>query len=457
MSLRSSEENYKIAKSLYQDITDDFFEIENNPDSHDDSYLIDQTLDDIKKLNRHIRRINIEDLDEGYDDRVLEIIAANVDSFKEASYFIERALISMKLFDKLHPVLEDYMKDVNWKIIADDLDKAVIKFGRFLTNEENFSQYKSMVWNIIKGTMKKKKFKEIFNLLSKRLYKPRKEVKTNKQNPLPPQMWSKEEKEKWEEQIENRKKQAVKDKKIEFDDLGERFISLEDYKKLNEYSNKEANDLINKYLYQKNPNKIKLKDRKINNDNIIKKSIGHITNFNNKEDENIYYKNIKKIEAAIDTNSLEDLKLLVNNGADIFYGHGTPLLRAIDKGSLDIIKYIANIYKEENFEDGIRQAFFKAVNMQNIDIVKILIKYGDANVNLYNDSGPGYGQPLIDSIINPNPELVQILIDAGVDIHKNLRWVDWNNIIPKKKNNQKFRMVMSILLNNGYDDFLDYL
>ena len=37
MSLNSSEQNYKIAKSLYQDIQDDFFEIENNSEEDDDN------------------------------------------------------------------------------------------------------------------------------------------------------------------------------------------------------------------------------------------------------------------------------------------------------------------------------------------------------------------------------------------------------------------------------------
>ena len=104
MSVASSEQNYKIAKGLYQDITDDFYEIENNSEQ-DDDYLIDKTLDDVKRLNRHINRINMEDLESEYDQDVLEILDNNIDTFREASYYIERALMSMKFFDKIHPIL----------------------------------------------------------------------------------------------------------------------------------------------------------------------------------------------------------------------------------------------------------------------------------------------------------------------------------------------------------------
>ena len=230
MSARSTEQNYKIAKNLYQDISDDFYEIENNSEQ-DDDYLIDQTLDDVKRLNRHINRINMEDLESEYDQDVLEILDNNIDTFREASYYIERALMSMKLFDKIHPVLKEYMSKVEWNKIGNTQEEAEMKFGRFLTSEDNYQQYKTIIWNIVKGTMNKKQFVKLFDQISSRLAKPR--VKQTKQrNPLPPEMWPEKERKEHEKQVEKRRKAGVEDKKQEFDIMGEEFISLEEYKKL---------------------------------------------------------------------------------------------------------------------------------------------------------------------------------------------------------------------------------
>jgi len=230
MSVASSEQNYKIAKGLYQDISDDFYEIENNKD-HDDEYLIDQTLDDIKRLNRHINRINMEDLESEYDEEVLDVLDNNIDTFREASYYIERALMSMKLFDKIHPVMKEYMSKVEWKSIGDTQEEAEMKFGRFLTSEDNYQQYRTIIWNIVKGTMNKKQFAKLFNQISPRLSKPK--VKREKQrNPLPPEMWPEKERKEYEARVEKRKKAGIPDKISSFDDLGEEFISLEEFKKL---------------------------------------------------------------------------------------------------------------------------------------------------------------------------------------------------------------------------------
>ena len=230
MSVASSEQNYKIAKGLYQDISDDFYEIENNSEQ-DDEYLIDQTLEDIKRLNRHINRINMEDLESEYDQDVLEILDNNIDTFREASYFIERALMSMKLFDKIHPVLREYISTVNWKTIGDTQDEAEMKFGRFLTSEDNYQQYKTIIWNIVKGTMNKKQFAKLFDQIGSRLAKPT--VKREKQrNPLPPEMWPEKERKEHEERVEKVRKAGVPDKISRFDELGEEFISLAEFKKL---------------------------------------------------------------------------------------------------------------------------------------------------------------------------------------------------------------------------------
>jgi len=173
----------------------------------------------------------MEDLESEYDQDVLEILDNNIDTFREASYFIERALMSMKLFDKIHPVLREYISTVNWKTIGDTQDEAEMKFGRFLTSEDNYQQYKTIIWNIVKGTMNKKQFAKLFDQIGSRLAKPT--VKREKQrNPLPPEMWPEKERKEHEERVEKVRKAGVPDKISRFDDLGEEFISLAEFKKL---------------------------------------------------------------------------------------------------------------------------------------------------------------------------------------------------------------------------------
>jgi len=234
MSVATSEENYKLSKSLYQEISDDFYAIENE-NSGDDTFLIDQTLEKIKKLNRYINRINIDELEDIYDTGVIEILENNVDTFREASYYIERALMSMKLFDKIHPVLKQYLAKVDWNIIGNDINEAVLKLGRFLTHEDNYNDYRNIINNIVKGSMSKRVFSNLFNTISARIAKPKpKETGPKQRNPLPPKMWDDKDREEWEKMIAKRKEEASKIKDEKFKTINfEGFIPLSLYKKIN--------------------------------------------------------------------------------------------------------------------------------------------------------------------------------------------------------------------------------
>ncbi|HUW44228.1 MAG TPA: hypothetical protein VMW50_00380 [Dehalococcoidia bacterium] len=237
MSASRSEQNYKLAKSTFENIRDDFYEIENSKHA-DEGFMIDQTLEDLKVLNRYLGRINSDELLDSYDFDTVDTVEKNVSHMREASYFIERSIMSMKLYDKVHPVLDQYMKSVEWKGIADTEDEAISKFGRFLTNEDNYANYKTIILNIVKGTMKKKAFEDLFNSVSSRMAKPKVKRKPYR-NPLPPEMWPEKEKKEWKEQLDKRKKAGVADKKAEFDVFGESFVSLKKYKnQLNELQNK---------------------------------------------------------------------------------------------------------------------------------------------------------------------------------------------------------------------------
>jgi hypothetical protein len=193
-------------------------------------------LDDIKRLFRHINRVNVEDLEDNYDEKTIEVLDNNIDTFKEAAYFIERALMSMKLFDKVHPVLDEYIRKVDWNRIADNQDDAIMKFGRFLTNENNYESYRTIISNIVKGTMNKKAFAKLFDQVSQRILKPKPANTSKQRNGLPPQMWPEKEQEEWQKMKDKHKKEAEdarEDDQFQKVDFDESFMTLKDYKKLN--------------------------------------------------------------------------------------------------------------------------------------------------------------------------------------------------------------------------------
>lgn len=233
MSIARSERNYKEARSIYQDIRDDFYQIENS-NHPDDGYMMDQTLADVKKVIGLLGRIDTDILLDKYDFDTVDVIEKNVDKMREGSHFIERSLMSMKMFDELRPIIAEYIKDVDWNKIADTQENAELKFTNYLTSKDNYNKYKTIVNNIIKGTMKKKAFAELFNSLSSRISKPKKE-KEPYRHPVPPQMYGEKGKSAWEKEKERAKKDALKygedEKPEEFDVMGESFVSLKKYNK----------------------------------------------------------------------------------------------------------------------------------------------------------------------------------------------------------------------------------
>ena len=145
----------------------------------------------------------------------------------------------MKLFDELRPVIGEYIKEVDWRSIGNSQDEAEQKFVNFLTSKDNYNKYKTIVNNIVKGTMKKKSFIDLFDSLKSRLSKPKKKNKKPYRHPIPPQMYDEKGRKDWEKEKERAKKTALKNSKPEnpeeLDVTSESFIAFNKYKKLMEY------------------------------------------------------------------------------------------------------------------------------------------------------------------------------------------------------------------------------
>jgi uncharacterized protein (UPF0128 family) len=231
MAGRKSEENYKLAKSLYYDISDSFYDIENE-EVEDKDFLIDVTLEDIKKLNRYIARINIEELEEYVDVRSMDIIENNIDTFKEAAYFIEKTLIGIRAYDKLLVPLYKYMENADWAYLDNNIEDAAKKVATYLTlRDNNVEIYKNQINAISRRSFPKNSFVKLFNDI-KASIKTTKKEKSDKVHPNPPEMYSPEKRKEWEEHLKKRRESGVEDEKVEWDITDESFTSFKKYKKI---------------------------------------------------------------------------------------------------------------------------------------------------------------------------------------------------------------------------------
>ena len=229
MAGRKSEENYKLAKSLYYDISDNFYDLENK-EIEDRDFLIDQTLEDIKKLKRYISRINIEELEDYVEINAMNNIKANIEHYKEAAYFIEKSLNTMQYYDAILDPLTDYIDDVSWQEVDDEKIEAKKKIARHLT--DNYAVYKNQINAIIRNSMADRAFYRLFNGIKSEIKKPKKKRTEKYRHPLPPEMYPEKERKAWEKQMEKMRKGGKDDEKVEWDITDESFTTFKNFKKL---------------------------------------------------------------------------------------------------------------------------------------------------------------------------------------------------------------------------------
>lgn len=228
-------ENYKLAKSLYYDLSDSFFEIENK-DLEEEDYIIDKTLEDAKKLKRVLDRIDIEELEAILDIDTMDVVEDNIKGYEEAVYFIENSLNAIKYYDTLVDPIKKYIVDVDWSYIANDEEEAAKKTSRYLA--DNYDTYKNQMNAIMRHSMPEKSFNNLFNSIKSKLKGKKTGKKQEYRHPVPPEMYDEKGRKEWEKEKERAKKDALKYTKPEgseeFDVMGESFVTL---KKYNQYLN----------------------------------------------------------------------------------------------------------------------------------------------------------------------------------------------------------------------------
>ena len=159
-----------LARDLNKSISEKFNILENGKET-DKTFLAMSILEEADKLSRCVSRINLNEFNVSYCDSDIAKIKTNIELFKETAFYMKRTVNSMVLFDKVRPALSGYIKHVAWYLIGRTESEAVEALGRFLTNENNYEQHKSVVGSIIKGTMRVRAFGNLFETVKFRVPK----------------------------------------------------------------------------------------------------------------------------------------------------------------------------------------------------------------------------------------------------------------------------------------------
>ncbi len=122
--------------------------------------------------------------------------------------------------------------------------------------------------------------------------------------------------------------------------------------------------------------------------------------------------------AAIDNNDLEEVKILIKEGANLEEIRKLPprtvLMRAIEKENLNIVKTLIKAGANVNNSYDSYYPLRVAIEHKNLEIVKLLIKNG-ANVNAKDKYNARTA--LMTAVSNNSPEIVKLLIKNGANIN----------------------------------------
>jgi len=130
---------------------------------------------------------------------------------------------------------------------------------------------------------------------------------------------------------------------------------------------------------------------------------------------------ITPLSYACWTHNIDLIDTLILNGADLNYPDNegnAPLMYAVELGDYDIIELLLlrGAYVNHVTED-CNNALTKACRHENTDIVALLVDFG-ANINFPGDeNNDSIWSPLMNACNYNNLDTVQFLIDLGVDIN----------------------------------------
>jgi ankyrin repeat protein len=111
------------------------------------------------------------------------------------------------------------------------------------------------------------------------------------------------------------------------------------------------------------------------------------------------------------TSNIDEIRDIINKGADVNVNKGAPLKIAAEEGKLDIVKTL--VEKGAIINNPSNSALVAAIFFNRFDIIKYLIEECKADVNI-NDSSP-----LDAAVSTENINIVKYLVEHGANINNN--------------------------------------
>jgi hypothetical protein len=170
MSIKTSIENYRKAKSIYKEIDDAFYDLEIKKEEETE-FTLNQLVNRLNDLRRSLKYINVSELEGNYTPETIEAIKYNINIFQEALFFWERSFLRAKYTKSLNdPVRLKYIPGLN--LFDDETEKwggsnaqVAKKFITAITHPDNVIQYEKAIKRMALGTMTQREFRRIFDVI----------------------------------------------------------------------------------------------------------------------------------------------------------------------------------------------------------------------------------------------------------------------------------------------------
>jgi len=187
MSLKTTVENYKRAKLIYNEIDDVYYDLQQG-EIEETEFLLNQTINKFSEFKRYLKGIHLEDLKE-YPEKTQDAVKHNVEIFNDAAYFLERFFLGAKYAMGLkEPITVKYVPGLNLE--QHEIDKwgnqklLSKKLIAALTHPDNVLEYDKSIRRMILGTMSQREFDKIYDVIKHKMIKPAKKHKL-KENKIP--------------------------------------------------------------------------------------------------------------------------------------------------------------------------------------------------------------------------------------------------------------------------------
>lgn len=175
--LKTTIDNYKKAKELYNDIDDQYYDLDHNIVKTSE-FIIHQILIKLDTLEKYLKKIKLDDLNGNYDEETIEAVKYNYEIFEEALYYWQRYFLGAKYELSLNdPITLKYVPGLN--LSQEELNiyggekKLAKKIIGTLISDLYVKEYENSIKRIVLGTMHQNEFNRMFDVLKHKMFLPK--------------------------------------------------------------------------------------------------------------------------------------------------------------------------------------------------------------------------------------------------------------------------------------------